>query len=104
MVARALWKGHLKIDQLTCAVALYAAASTAERVSFHTVNRKTGHRVHREYIDPDTGKMIVPGTAESNGTLGTTPQSHMCVRNYTSHALFMYKWIKLGKAGVIVIE
>ena len=55
-------------------------------------------------IDPDTGKMIVPGTAESNGTLGTTPQSHMCVRNYTSHALFMYKWIKLGKAGVIVIE
>lgn len=58
MAARALWKGHLKIHELTCAVALYAAASTAERVSFHTVNRKTGHRVHREYVDPETGKEV----------------------------------------------
>jgi DNA end-binding protein Ku len=55
---RALWKGHLKIDELTCAVALYAAASTAERVSLHTINRKTGHRVHREYVDADTGKEV----------------------------------------------
>jgi DNA end-binding protein Ku len=55
---RALWKGHLKIDELTCAVALYAAASTAERVSLHTINRKTGHRVHREYVDSDTGKEV----------------------------------------------
>jgi DNA end-binding protein Ku len=53
-----LWKGHLKIDELTCAVALYAAASTAERVSLHTINRKTGHRVHREYVDADTGKEV----------------------------------------------
>jgi DNA end-binding protein Ku len=55
---RALWKGHLKIEELTCAVALYAAASTAERVSLHTINRKTGHRVHREYVDADTGKEV----------------------------------------------
>lgn len=58
MAPRALWKGHLKIDELTCAVALYAAASTAERVSLHTINRKTGHRVHREYVDADTGKEV----------------------------------------------
>jgi DNA end-binding protein Ku len=55
---RALWKGHLKIEELSCAVALYAAASTAERVSLHTINRKTGHRVHREYVDADTGKEV----------------------------------------------
>jgi len=57
-VARALWKGHLKLDELSCAVALYAAASTSERVSFHTINRKTGHRVKRQYIDPETGKEV----------------------------------------------
>ncbi len=55
---RALWKGHLKIEELSCAVALYAAASTAERVSFHTVNRRTGHRVKRQYVDPETGKEV----------------------------------------------
>jgi DNA end-binding protein Ku len=57
-VARALWKGHLKIDELSCAVALYAAASTSERVSFHTINRKTGHRVKRQFVDPETGKEV----------------------------------------------
>jgi len=57
-MARALWKGHLKLNELSCAVALYAAASTSERVSFHTVNRSTGHRVRRQYVDPETGKEV----------------------------------------------
>lgn len=55
---RALWKGHLKIDELSCAVALFAAASSSERVSFHTINRKTGHRVRRQFVDPETGKEV----------------------------------------------
>ena len=42
MAPRAIWKGHIKLDELTCPVALYSAASTSERVSFHTLNRKTG--------------------------------------------------------------
>lgn len=29
---------------------------------------------------------------ESSPTLGTTPRSHRCVRNYTSHALYLYDW------------
>jgi len=58
LAPRALWKGHLKIDELACAVALYAAASTAERVSLHTLNRKTGNRVRREYVDVETGKPV----------------------------------------------
>jgi DNA end-binding protein Ku len=58
MAARALWKGHLSIGELTCAVALYAAATTSERISFHIVNRKTGNRVRREYADEETGKPV----------------------------------------------
>lgn len=58
MVSRAIWKGHLRIAELACPVALHAAASTSERVTFHTMNRKTGHRVHREFIDEDTGKPV----------------------------------------------
>ena len=50
MAPRAIWKGYLKIDELTCPVALHSAASTAERVSFHTLNRKTGNRVQREFV------------------------------------------------------
>lgn len=30
--------------------------------------------------------------AEYSSTLGTTPRSHMCVRNATSHALYIFNW------------
>ncbi len=58
MAPRANWKGQLKIDQLLCPVALYTAASTSERVSFHLINRKTGNRLSREFVDSDTGKPV----------------------------------------------
>lgn len=60
MTARATWKGVLKIGELTCAVALYTATSTAERVVFHLLNRKTGHRLHRDYVDVETGEPVEP--------------------------------------------
>ncbi len=58
MTPRANWKGFLKIGELNCPVALYTAASTSDRVSFHIINRKTGNRVHREMLDADTGKVV----------------------------------------------
>lgn len=58
MAPRANWKGHLKIAELACQVGLYTAASTSSRISFHTLNRETGHRVHRQYVDQDTGDVV----------------------------------------------
>ena len=55
---RASWKGYLKIAEVTCPVALYAAASASERIALHTVNRATGHRVHRQYVDAATGEPV----------------------------------------------
>jgi DNA end-binding protein Ku len=57
---RANWKGFLKIAEIVCPVALYTAASTAERIAFHTINRKTGNRVRRQFVDSDTGKPVEP--------------------------------------------
>lgn len=58
MAPRANWKGHLKLGELNCAVALYTAASTSDRISFHMLNRKTGNRLNREFVDSDTGKPV----------------------------------------------
>ena len=55
MTPRASWKGYLEVGRLVCPVALYTAASTAERVSFHTVDRATGRRLRRQFVDRDTG-------------------------------------------------
>ncbi len=37
-------------------------------------------------------------------TIGTTPRSHKCVRNFTSHAKFLYEWAEIGSTMVIVID
>lgn len=58
MAPRASWKGALRIGDLSCAVALYTATSTSDRVSFHTINRATGNRVRREFVDSETGKPV----------------------------------------------
>lgn len=41
---------------------------------------------------------------EYSPTLGTTPRSHMCVRNATSHAKYIYEWTKNNEDLIIVIE
>ncbi|MGN0932896.1 Ku protein [Falsigemmobacter intermedius] len=58
MAPRANWKGFLSIADLSCPVALYTAASEAERISFHMINRATGNRLRREFIDSETGKPV----------------------------------------------
>lgn len=58
MAPRAVWKGFLKVGELTCPVSLYTAVSTSERIAFHTINRASGHRVHRQFVDADTGKPV----------------------------------------------
>jgi len=55
---RAQWKGFLKFGEVACGVALYTAASAAERISFNTLNRQTGNRVRREFIDSETGDVV----------------------------------------------
>lgn len=58
MAPRANWKGFLKMGELVCPVGLHTAASTSERIAFHMLNRKTGHRLHREFVDSETGKVV----------------------------------------------
>ncbi|TBG74403.1 Ku protein [Rhizobium leguminosarum] len=51
---RAQWKGFLKFGEVSCGVALYTAASTSERITFNTINKATGNRVNRIFIDSET--------------------------------------------------
>ena len=60
MAPRANWKGYLKLSLVSCAVALYPASSSSSRISFNTLNKKTGNKVKRIYIDPDTGEEVPP--------------------------------------------
>lgn len=41
---------------------------------------------------------------EYSWSLGTTPRSHMCVRNATSHAKFIFDWAPVNETIVFVVE
>ena len=58
MAPRATWKGYLKLSLVSCAVNLYPASSSSSRVSFNTINRKTGNRVKRQFVDAETGEVV----------------------------------------------
>ena len=58
MAPRPAWKGYLKLSLVTCAVELTNVVTHAEKVSFHVLNRSTGNRVKRIYVDADTGKPV----------------------------------------------
>jgi DNA end-binding protein Ku len=58
MAPRQAWKGYLKLTLVTCAVELTNVVTQAEKVSFHVINRRTGNRVKRIYVDAETGKPV----------------------------------------------
>ncbi len=61
------------------------------------------HGVPVDYVKKD-GENIDPGIKEYLLTIGTTPRSAKCVRNYTSHAKFVYDWADLNHTAVIIID
>lgn len=58
MAPRTFWKGYLKLSLVTCPVAMMPARSESEKVRFHTLNRKTGHRIMSRFVDAVTGKPV----------------------------------------------
>jgi DNA end-binding protein Ku len=58
MALRPAWKGYLKLSLVTCAVELSNATTQGGKISFRTINRTTGNRVKRQYIDGASGKPV----------------------------------------------
>lgn len=63
-----------------------------------------GNIIQEEITESRIVDRIDPGHIEYMGSLGTIPLSHKCVRNITSHAKFLYDWVVLGEASVVVID
>ena len=61
MAPRAYWKGYLKLSLVSCPIALFPATSEREKISFHQLNKKTGHRIKYMKIDAETGDEVEAG-------------------------------------------
>jgi DNA end-binding protein Ku len=58
MAERTVWKGHIKLSLVSCAVGLYPSTSSGGKIRFNTLNRKTGNRVKRQFIDSETEEVV----------------------------------------------
>jgi len=63
---RPYWKGYLKLSLVSCPIAVHAACSSSERVSFRQINRRTGNRLRQQLIDEET-REAVEGSEKARG-------------------------------------
>jgi len=62
----------LKLSLVSCPIAIFPATSEREKISFHQLNKKTGHRIRYQKVDADSGAevpadQIVKGYEVSKG-------------------------------------
>src|SRR5690606_38694949 len=58
MAPRSFWKDYMRLAHVTCRVTMRPASTAQGKIRFHTINRKTGHRVESRYVDSGTGKPV----------------------------------------------
>lgn len=55
MAPRASWKGHLRLSLVSCAVKMFPATSTSDRISFNQLHKDTHNRINMKPVDPELG-------------------------------------------------
>lgn len=110
MAPRPAWKGYLKLSLVTCAVELTNATTNAEKVSFHVLNRKTGDRVKRAYIDAETGEPVedadqVKGyEVDKEQYLQIEEEEIEAVEIESSHTLSLDSFVKKSEIDQIYLD
>jgi DNA end-binding protein Ku len=93
VAARAYWKGYLKLSLVSCPIALFPATTEREKISFHQLNKETGHRIRYRKVDAETGDEvpqdnIIKGYEVSKGEyIELDPEELEAVTIHSKHTL-----------------
>jgi DNA end-binding protein Ku len=60
MAPRPFWKGYLRLSLVSCPIQLFPATLEREKVRFHQINKRTGHRIKYCKLDAQTGEQVDP--------------------------------------------
>jgi DNA end-binding protein Ku len=58
MASRPYWKGFLRLSLVSCPIQVFPATSEREKIRFHQLNKKTGHRIEYCKVDAVTGEAV----------------------------------------------
>lgn len=110
MAPRANWKGYLKLSLVSCPIALFPVASATERISFHLVNRATGHRLRQQYVDSVNGDLVereerVRGYQIGKGEYITLEESEIAERALEStHTIDIESFVPRGDIDEVYLD
>ena len=51
-------RAYLRLSLVSCPIQLFPAVSEREKIRFHQINRKTGHRIKYCRLDAETGEQV----------------------------------------------
>jgi DNA end-binding protein Ku len=106
MAPRAGWKGYLRLSLVSCAVALYPAASSSSRVSFNRLNRETGNRLKQQMVDSVSGETVersdqVRGYEVAKGQYVTVEDEDIeAVKLESTHTIEIAKFVPKAEIDV----
>lgn len=110
MAPRPSWKGYLKLSLVSCPVALYPASTTSERVSFRTLNRDTGNRVKRQYVDEGTGEPVEPDQQVKGYEIGkreyvlVEDDELKAIQLESTHTIDIVKFVKQSEVDELYLD
>ena len=67
VAARAYWKGFLKLSLVSCPISLFPATSERDKINFHQINKRIGHRIKYKKVDATTTSHYAVCPPESIG-------------------------------------
>jgi DNA end-binding protein Ku len=101
LARRPLREGHLRLSLVSCPVALYAATTRANEISFHLLNPKTNNRIRMIPTDPEAGPVdrvdLVKGyEIERDRYVALTAKELDTVKLETTHTLDIERFVDIG--------
>ncbi|MEY2395662.1 MAG: end-binding protein Ku [Acidobacteriaceae bacterium] len=58
MALRPYWKGSLRLSLVACPIQVFPATAEREKIRFHQINKRTGHRIEYCKVDGVTGEPV----------------------------------------------
>lgn len=103
MASRPYWKGYLKLSLVSCAIALFPAISSTEKVAFNQINQHTGNRIRYKKVDAETGDEvelgdIVKGYQVEKGVYVTVDNDELeALQVESNHTIEIDKFVPLSE-------
>ena len=106
MAPRASWKGHIRLSLVSCAVKMFPATSTSERISFNQLHKDTHNRINMKPVDPELGLVersdLVRGYEyEDKQYIIIEDEDHEAVRIESNHTLNIEAFVDESEVDVI---